>query len=319
MGQEYKIKIKSGVINLLEKNSRYEKYKRGEGGSNAKENNAGIIDRLCKLADELSDQNDFYQTELPKTIDYILNSADIAWEPICSAHARISEIDRSMSMFGGFPWTSKSYPWPTYEDEHGDVVYCAPGIQINLVAIKKVQKIDLGDGLLQVWFTDVFKDNNVLVRIIPKDVIEDEVVATKIEDFKISWQIFVGENTYDKIDFPGWGIEGWEMVGVQIDSSISYKLGFQEIDGTGLGAKSRKIIGNIYKLLEADEGDYRTTLFGVPDPIQKPWQGFYEDNNHNLLSLNSEDYIQLGDDSSGQLMYKKQNGKIGFSFEWSCD
>ena len=75
----------------------------------------------------------------------------------------------------------------------------------------------------------------------------------------------------------------------------------------------------IYDLL-SDRNEYGiTSLFGVPAADQRTWKDFYNEGNRNLLTLNSEGYIQLGDEINVQLTYKKENNGVSFSFYWDCD
>ncbi len=74
----------------------------------------------------------------------------------------------------GFPYTSKSLPWP--QDFCGD--YMQPLAQIDLVKAGQALGQNLGDGLLQVWFSVKTSENqdgrNPLLRLIPKDALTEQ-------------------------------------------------------------------------------------------------------------------------------------------------
>ena len=66
---------------------------------------------------------------------HIVESAELAWEPAVTKCTDMKNVERDVSMFGCFPWTSESYPWPTYFDKNNKKVYAAPGMQIDLEAV----------------------------------------------------------------------------------------------------------------------------------------------------------------------------------------
>jgi len=161
MSKEDKNKIKEAVAKLKKKNALYKAYCKSNKikiKGKVKES-IDSINQLCKLVAKLANRKDFYQklpeghdsacNYVPGAILHIIESAEIAWEPIVRRCADIKSVKRDASMFGCFPWTSKSYPWPTYFDKNNKKVYAAPGMQIDLEGIKEFNEDNLGDGLLK--------------------------------------------------------------------------------------------------------------------------------------------------------------------------
>ena len=197
-------------------------------------------------------------------------------------------------MIGCFPWTSESYPWPNK---------AAPGIQVDLRRMSKLNGENLGDGLLQVWFdAEGQPADPTVIRVIPRDIVENESPDDRFVDFIPSKYVSVSDGCWEEMNFPGWIINDYEMIGIQTDHGVLV----EEVEG--------EMYDLMYDLHVND-----TSFFGVPDPIQNLWIEFYEDNGQrNLLSLSSKEYFCLGTDDTGQLMYKKEeDGKISFSFYWS--
>lgn len=76
----------------------------------------------------------------------------------------------------GFPFTSNAWPWP--QDELGQ--YLQPISQIDLVNAGRVLGENLGDGLLQVWFSpnpsrNCPSDWEPKVRVVPRSDLNDSV------------------------------------------------------------------------------------------------------------------------------------------------
>lgn len=76
----------------------------------------------------------------------------------------------------GFPFTSKKWPWP----QDADHKYMQPVAQINLTGAGEVLGQNLGEGLLQLWFSiDPRREINgswdPILRCIPKDDLGDEM------------------------------------------------------------------------------------------------------------------------------------------------
>jgi hypothetical protein len=152
-----------------------------------------------------------------------MDSSSIAWEPITKECKDVNSIQRDADMFGGFPWTSKSYPWPTYKNGKKEL-YAAPGIQINLTNLKETCSVDLGDGILQVWFTNDFS-NEVIIRKIPLQVLNKEDVDksyySKEIDMEDNFISATNQPFGEVMDFPGWVVTGWRMLGVDAPSFLS--------------------------------------------------------------------------------------------------
>jgi predicted DNA-binding WGR domain protein len=326
--QEDKDKIKISISNLKKKLSKYKSYYKS---SNAKitrkvKKNVDSVDQLCKLADKLSNCSDLYQETkhkdyyLPKVVIYALDSAEIAWSPVTKQCKDIENIKRDGTMFGCFPWTSKSYPWPTYKNGRKEL-YAAPGIQIDLIKMKKLNNEELGDGLLQVWFTEDFsskaKDTTSIVRVIPRKVINKEAPDNVLHDFEVSDFAQVSADCWDdEMDFPGWIVSDYKIDGIQTDDGNFFEGGVDESENE-FSDSTLDLISRVSELMDEMHCS-STSFFGVPDPLQQPWDVFYREGYRNLLSLTSGQYFCMGSgDDTGQLMYKKDKNKVDFSFDWA--
>jgi hypothetical protein len=332
MSQKDKAKIKASIVELKKKNTLYKAYCKSNKIKITGKINESIdsINQLCKLVSKLAKRKDFYQKlpedydgacdYVPSAILHIIESAEIAWEPIVRRCTDIKNVKRDASMFGCFPWTSKSYPWPVYLDENNKEVYATPGIQIDLESVKEFNKDSLGDGLLQVWFTDNIKFDTVLI---PRSIINEEGPDATFYESK--WPSFLGPGGgTEEEELRGWIVSDWKMIGVQTDDidilpAFNDEWSRVDVDEFDFTYNTSKIINMIYDLLD-QRHEYCTSLFGVPSVIQKTWQDFYNEGNRNLLSLNSDKNIQLLDDEVyAQLMYKKENHEVDFYFYWDCD
>jgi hypothetical protein len=346
--KEDKIKIKVAIARLKKKNAFYKDY--------CKSNKIKIkgrvkeaidsINLLCKLITKLAARKDFYQKlpegfegpcgYVPSAILHIVESAELAWEPAVTKCTDIKNVERDVSMFGCFPWTSESYPWPTYFDKNNKKVYAAPGMQIDLRSFKEFNEDDLGDGLLQVWFTGNFKNNNADIVLIPRSIVNKEKPDVAFHHSKDPWQQILNSDLLSDIELElmesdmaeagskDWVINDWKIIGVQTDEcdslpEFSDEWDRVDVDEFDFTYNTSKIINMIYDLL-SDRNEYGiTSLFGVPAADQRTWKDFYNEGNRNLLTLNSEGYIQLGDEINVQLTYKKENNGVSFSFYWDCD
>lgn len=101
--------------------------------------------------------------------------------PSVKPQDRSSKKQRIGDLFGGFPFTTDAYPWPT---GGVDALHMQPVAQIDLEKASKLLGFDFGEGLLQVWSVvgkskeslnviDVAFSSDyskgVLVRVIPMD------------------------------------------------------------------------------------------------------------------------------------------------------
>ena len=324
--QEDKGKIKISISNLKKKLSRYKSYCKSNNIKITKKikKNIDSVDKLCKLADKLSNCSDLYQETkykdyyLPNIIIYALDSAEIAWNPVTKQCKDIKNIKRDSDMFGCFPWTSKSYPWPTYKNGRKEL-YAAPGIQIDLREMKKLNGTDLGDGLLQVWFTEDFsskaKDKTSIVREIPRNMLNNKDLDDIFHDFEVSDYVNVSADCWDdEMNFPGWIVSDYKIDGIQTDDGNLFDVGADENE---FSDSTLDLISRMSELMDEMHCS-STSFFGVPDPLQQPWDMFYREGYRNLRSLGSEKYFCIGGgEETGQLMYKKDKNKVSFSFDWA--
>jgi hypothetical protein len=79
---------------------------------------------------------------------------------------------------GGFPFTSKSWPWPT--NESGGSMQCLA--QIDLDRAGRLLNWNCGSGLLQVWSPYLDDCEEVLTRVIPVDALSEQMDMTYPDD-----------------------------------------------------------------------------------------------------------------------------------------
>jgi len=86
-----------------------------------------------------------YDAETTESLEILLDVRK-AWK-IQTCFESPEVINRTASMFGGFPYTSSKFPWP-HNDANKPL---APLVQINLSEVSALTGIDCGSGLLQCW------------------------------------------------------------------------------------------------------------------------------------------------------------------------
>jgi hypothetical protein len=324
MSKEDKNRIKASIAKLKRKNNKFKADCRANDFeiTGWVKDHVETVEELCKLLESLSNCSDIYHsTLLFEQVIKQINSAELVWMPITTKCKDINGVKRDADMFGCFPWTSKSYPWP----ENG---YAAPGIQIDLRNMNKlIGGRVFDDGLLQVWFN---KNENYsydpVIRIIPRSVLEKEKPDTAFYPFK-SEQLQVADSDFlreegikntGSFDFFGWVIKDYDMMGVQIDESFG--MGMEVLDDCDHNAKlSDKtiLIANEISSIVFDHFEEKPCyFFGVPYVGQMGWSDDYAEGCRNLFSFVNE-YFDLGIYDGAQLMYKKEDGEISFSFEAS--
>lgn len=84
----------------------------------------------------------------------------------------LAEVDRSRSMLGGVPFTSRSFSWPMMSGTP-----LAPLLQLDLAVISNVAGCDLGNGLLQLWVPArqgliEYHTRPILFRVIPRAAVQ---------------------------------------------------------------------------------------------------------------------------------------------------
>jgi hypothetical protein len=104
---------------------------------------------------------------------------------------------RKVAMIGGYPFTSKTHPWPK-DETHGNSMQ--PIAQLDLEEVGRLLSLKLGDGLIQIWcpidpaLTQLF--DPFLVRVIPKsDLIEDP-----LQDFPLNPVWLEKESPLDQVN-----------------------------------------------------------------------------------------------------------------------
>jgi len=238
--------------------------------------------------------------------EYLCNAVMHAWRPIYRSIESLSDFNRKGEMFGGFPWTSDSFPWPV--DESGKPYI--PLAQIDIGKAGQRIKKHIDDGILQLWYAADQTKNHSFIRVIPYNVLNDEVAHDRYlvnENEHLLW----GYN----FDVRGVDIVDWIKNGVMFDSSINMAIGDE-----GELIPCKALIDRFYE-------DYwhirniesqRTFLFGIPNPVQDDFYTEYSNGWESLLQVTGDVGFETGDGARGHLYYRTVNGKAQYKFDWSC-
>ncbi|HPW29062.1 MAG TPA: WGR domain-containing protein, partial [Rhodoferax sp.] len=108
-----------------------------------------------------------FAEQMPELKPWIQDFAQISLPycvPTMKPQNRTNAQQRWDDLIGGFPYTSKQFPWPIHELTDRPM---QPILQINLEQAGELLDEHFGDGLLQVWGMAPAK-NPLLLRVIPK-------------------------------------------------------------------------------------------------------------------------------------------------------
>jgi hypothetical protein len=281
MSEEYKDKIKIAVTKLKTKVDKLEVYYKSnkvDGDEWWLKEQIELANKLCKLVVDLSDQDDFYQIT-PAYKDY--NKDDLYKDLLSflgSAEILWYPKKEKISNASDIDLDKTLFIFCKYE---GSEIYA----NINLDLVSKYNELDLGTDILEVSGVD------------------DHLEFSKISKIELNNNTFLGGDGQAECfivkDMINAGIRVGDISLFGFNGSSKVKHLMDEFED---------IAGELAEYSDADIEDFQ--FFGHPTPCQDSWIYFYKKGYRILLSI--------GDDmGSGQIMYKKENGKINFSFDWA--
>ncbi len=236
----------------------------------------------------------------------------IKWTyPVKYNFRKLSRKNRTQPLISGPLYTSEKYPWPM--GKAGQPL--EPICQLNLAETGSVAQIELGNGLLQLWMDG----SDGVLREIPNDDVSLDLLAVVPEEItKFVWKHTMADRIYESMDpwTHGYVITGTGKRALTIPSTL-INLDLFEPEFTCKSVdKAYFSLDRLKKngmLSPSDSGHF--SYFGNFDPIQ------YNESEKDdaLFLMESGDIFTWGDCGNAQLFYRIiQDGKVEFSFDWSC-
>lgn len=271
---------------------------------------------------------DIFDLDCLGRLEENLNYGAWAWSPILK-EVPAKRINRCKDVLNGPIYTCEGYEWPMYEN-----LPMVPFIQLDLKRCSRVSGVDLGTGLLQIWFgCGLFMDKDAFIRVVPADQVhkdkllpvpafdmeklsdstpaysywadpEHAVPATRIAGYKR--RRFTLPDIYLDTADSGIDVEHWEVrksKGKQKRPDLSEEC-LQMIEQF---VELRK-----YALKNWGTG---THLMGTFDMVQ------YSQKERTLpffCLTGPGDIYNFGDGNAQIFFEKDDSGKITFSFDWGC-
>jgi hypothetical protein len=246
-----------------------------------------------------------------------VNSGVWSWPPRLK-EVPPSKINRCSDVLNGPIYSCEGYEWPTHKD-----LPMIPFIQLDLRRCSRVSGVDLGTGLLQVWYGfDQFMGKDAYIRVVPADQVHKNkllpVPAFDIEKMKASF---------------GPAYFHWADTGRRHENATqitrykprrftlphTYTFRDENMDQTrGLSKECKRMIKELDSMIEFANDRFGTGLHLMGtfssvqySPSECPTPFFCFDGN--------ETECHNFGDGNGQLFFEKtDNGKLTFSFDWSC-
>jgi len=255
------------------------------------------------------------EVEYLERLEEWANSGVWSWPPKLK-EVPAEKINRCGDVLNGPIYTCKGYEWPMYEN-----LPMVPFIQLNLKRCSRVSGVDLGAGLLQVWFgVDMFMGEDAFIRVVPADqVSKDKLLPVPVFDMDR-----LGDST---TAYLYWADTGWRNTkATQITSykprrfTLLHTYTFREEHKDqlrGLSEDCKRMIKEIDSMIEGARERFGTGthLMGTFSSIQ------YDPSEcpSPLFCFEGDlEFYNFGD-GNGQLFFEKDsNGKITFSLSWSC-
>jgi hypothetical protein len=243
-----------------------------------------------------------------------VNSGVWSWSPILK-ELPAERINRCGDVLNGPIYTCKGYEWPMYKD-----LPMVPFIQLDLKRCSLVSGVDLGTGLLQVWFGfDQLMGEDALIRVVPAD----QVYKGKLLPVPVDMQNLEQQT-------PAYSY--WADTGLMHENATqisgyrprrftlphTYTFHDEHKDQTrGLSKDGKLMIKELDSMIEFanDRFGTGTHLMGTFSEVQyRPSEASTP-----LFCFDGEIECYNFGDGNGQLFFEKDdNGKITFSFDWSC-
>ena len=265
-------------------------------------------------------------------VDYLadleewVNSGVWSWPPKLK-EVPAEKINRCGDVLNGPIYTCEGYEWPMYKD-----LPMVPFIQLDLKRCSRVSGVDLGTGLLQVWFgVDLIMGEDAFIRVVPAEKV-DKNKLLPVPAFDMG-KLFSSTPAY-----LSWACTGEPSRGCYHEDAtqiarykprrftMPYTYTFREEHKDqirGLSKDCKQMIKELDSMIKfaREKFETGTHLMGAFYPIQyspseSPTPLFCFDG-----GVDFDDDLECYNfgDGNGQLFFEKSDdGKITFSFDWSC-
>jgi len=271
-----------------------------------------LINKLFKIARAESNSGEVdYDDETIQSLDCLLDVRD-TWRIITTTiHAK--SIDRTGSMFGGFPYTSKRFPWP--RNNKGQAL--CPLVQINLDTVKDVTSQYFGTGLLQVWLDITSIDLPDVLRIIPRAEYNRIQPDTAYLDYL----------SHGDGDIDPWGWEpcskkiGWKYQGKVCCDWDPYDrfLVSRTKKSDDLSDTEEEIVQKLHEYAEENgpssaRGNW---LLGHPKAYEiGAIIDFYQGGNNNFITIGGPSFPPSEAECTANIFYEKRGRNVIYWFYW---
>lgn len=276
-----------------------------------------LVSKIKKCCPDL-----FYLDALEENLNY----GAWSWAPI-RKEVPVEKINRCGDVLNGPIYTCEGYEWPMYEN-----LPMVPFIQLDLKRCSRVSGVELGTGLLQVWFgVGLIMGRDAFIRAVPADQVhKDKLLPIPAFDMErllnstpayLYWAFDWDDNYATQI--AGYMRRKFTLPDIflnNMDSGITtirrkIKSKRKKSD---LSEKCLQMIEQFVELRKYALKNWRTYthLMGTFDMIQYS----QKERTFPLFCLTDVDeFYNFGDAGNGQIFYKKDDsGKLSFYFDWSC-
>ena len=255
------------------------------------------------------------EVEYLERLEEWANSGVWSWPPKLK-EVPAEKINRCGDVLNGPIYICEGYEWPMYKD-----LPMVPFIQLDLKRCSRVSGIDMGTGLLQVWFgVGLFMGKDAFIRVVPADQVDKEkLLPVPVFDMEK-----LGDSTpaYSHWADTGWAHENATQI-------ISYKPRRFTLPHTytfreehkdqirGLSKDCKRMIKELDAMIE-----YARERFGTGSHLMGTFssvQYYPSECPPPLFCFEGGLECYNFGDGNGQLFFEKNDdGKITFSFDWSC-
>lgn len=264
-------------------------------------------------------------------LDSSLRVGAWSWRPVL-ARMPPNKINRCGNVLNGPLYACNGYEWPMHND-----LPMVPLVQLDLKRCSTVAGLDLGSGLLQVWYgAGLFKPEDALIRVIPPEKVQ-KIALLPIPKFDVDAfekpMASIDWAEYDKHDKAK---NSDHFFGTQISRFEKARYTLPNIGVARRDSSFKEIISSLSSeaslskeclcmMIKLDEMLYEaekiysagTHLMGTFDTIQYsakdvPIPLFCFDDGDDPGCYN------FGDGNAQVCFARSASGMISYSFHWSC-
>lgn len=327
-----KLKDWQNLVEYCGRGSTFSKLSKGKDGSvriaTVKNRNPKEVNQTRKLVRKIKKCcPDIFDLEGLDSIEENLNCGAWSWSPILK-EVPAKRINRCRDVLNGPIYTCEGYEWPVYKD-----LPMVPFIQFDLKRCSRVSGVDLGTGLLQIWFgCGLFMGKDAFIRVVPADQVHKDkllpVPAFHMEKLSDSTSAYSywADAEYDEpaTQIVGYKHRRFTLPNIYVNTADSgidvehWKLskprGKQK--RPDLSEECLQLIEQFVELRKYALENWRprTHLMGTFDTIQYSQR----ERAFPLFCFDGEEKFNFGD-GNAQIFFEKDNtGKISFYLDWSC-